>query len=332
MSDIDNAIELSLEEGKARLDATMKKFLANKKILAVLLKKYVREFKDCTVEDIENKYIDTESISVGETPIEKDFTNLAKRGQKEQIEGIANEDTSLNEGRITYDVIFKAVAPTCKDEQIGLYINVEAQGKFYPGYPLETRAIYYASRRFSSQLTSINESTNYKDLEKVYSIWVCVGDVPDKAAGTVSLYHFSKKDLVGDYAIENTVYDKINVLMIRLNEHVPVQDDFLNALKVIFSDNTTGKQKRESLQKVGIETEISFSKEVDTMCNYSDWIESRGEAKGILGAVNLLRGFNISDEEIKAKIMSQYSLTEPQAIKYLFDAANFTKNCIPQTE
>ena len=37
MGALDNAIELSLEEGKARLDAIMKRFLANRQILAVLL-------------------------------------------------------------------------------------------------------------------------------------------------------------------------------------------------------------------------------------------------------------------------------------------------------
>ena len=277
MSFLDNAIDLSLEEGKARLDAIMKKFLSNKQILSVMLKKYVSEFKDCSIEDIENKYIDIPSISVGETLVEKDFTN---RPNKEQIEGITNEDSSLNEGRITYDVIFKAKAPSADGGYIGLYINVEAQSRFYPGYSLETRALYYAARRFSSQLTSIRAGTDYGKLEKVYSIWVCVGDVPDKVAGTVSLYHFTKEDLVGSYNIPQEVYDKINFIMIRLNEKVEVQDSFLNALKVIFSNGTTGKQKIESLESAGVRTETKFIEEAITMCNYSDWIESKGMERG----------------------------------------------------
>ena len=283
MSDINNAVSLSLEEGKARLDAVMKRFLANRQILAVLLKKYVSEFKDCTVEDIENEYIDCKSISVGAVPVEKDFTNQLNT---EHIDGIVNEDTSLNEGRITYDVIFKAKAPTKDGGQIGLYINVEAQGRFYPGYPLEARGLYYASRRFSSQLTSIDDGTNYDRLDKVYSIWVCVGDVPDKAAGTVSLYHFIKDDLVGKYDIQPAVYDKINVIMIRLNEKVKVEDSFLNALKVIFSNSASGKEKIESLERAGIKTNIR-SEEVDSMCNYSDWVERVGIEQGIEKGQNI---------------------------------------------
>ena len=64
MGDLGNAVSLSLEEGKARLDATMKKFLSNRQILAVMLRKFVWEFKDCEVADIEGKYIEADTISV----------------------------------------------------------------------------------------------------------------------------------------------------------------------------------------------------------------------------------------------------------------------------
>ena len=293
MGVLENAVSLSLEEGKARLDALMKKFLSNRQILAVMLKKFVSEFKGCTVADIETKYIEADTISVGATPVEKDFTN---RPANENVEGIANEDTSLSEGRITYDVIFKAKAPGADGKLIGLYINVEAQGRFHTGYPLEARALYYAARRFSSQLTSISEGTDYGRLEKVYSIWVCVGDVPDSAAGTVSLYHLTKDDLIGEYdGIRAEAYDKINLVMIRLNERVEVEDSFLNALKVIFSNASTGKQKIAGLEQAGIHTKQKFNEEVDTMCNYSDWIESKGIAKGI--EKGIAQGIGIGREE-----------------------------------
>ena len=60
-----------------------------------------------------------------------------------------------------------------------------------------------------------------------------------------------------------------------------VEDSFLNALKVIFSNASTGKQKIAGLEQAGIHTKQKFNEEVDTMCNYSDWIESKGIAKGI---------------------------------------------------
>ena len=54
MGVLENAVSLSLEEGKAR------KFLSNRQILAVMLKKFVSEFKGCTVADIETKYIEAD--------------------------------------------------------------------------------------------------------------------------------------------------------------------------------------------------------------------------------------------------------------------------------
>ena len=109
------------------------------------------------------------------------------------IESIGTEDKSNNEGNITYDIMFRAGYPGKKDETIGLYINLEIQNSYYPGYPLEARAVYYAARRLSSELTKIDNHTNYGELQKVYSIWLCMGDdVPDKKAGTVSLYQLKK--------------------------------------------------------------------------------------------------------------------------------------------
>lgn len=41
---------------KASLDTTCKKLLANKIILAWILKNCVEEYKDCTIREIEEKY------------------------------------------------------------------------------------------------------------------------------------------------------------------------------------------------------------------------------------------------------------------------------------
>lgn len=87
---------------KAKYDETLKELLANKQFLARIMKRFVSEFSDYSVEDIENKYIESESVSVLTIGVERNRTN---------IEGIANDDATLNEGRIFYDIIFKAYYP-----------------------------------------------------------------------------------------------------------------------------------------------------------------------------------------------------------------------------
>lgn len=76
-----------------------------------------------------------------------------------------------------YDVRFDAIAPksadsTEQEEVIRLIINVEAQTKFKPGYPLTKRAIYYCSRMISVQHGPIFTKSEYGKIRKVYSIWI----------------------------------------------------------------------------------------------------------------------------------------------------------------
>ena len=52
-------------------------------------------------------------------------------------------------------------------KQIGMYLNLEAQSDYYPGYPIEPRGIYYAARRLTAQLKKIDKDTNYGALQKV---------------------------------------------------------------------------------------------------------------------------------------------------------------------
>ena len=46
----------------------------------------------------------------------------------------------------------QTVSYTHLQEKIGLYINLEAQADYYPGYPLEMRGIYYGARRLTSDV------------------------------------------------------------------------------------------------------------------------------------------------------------------------------------
>ena len=63
-------------EFDSRYDETAKKMLANKQVLAQIMKDCVNEYSDCTVDDIMEKYIEgtPEVSTVGET--ENPFVNL----------------------------------------------------------------------------------------------------------------------------------------------------------------------------------------------------------------------------------------------------------------
>lgn len=307
LGELENAAGMPAE--KSKLDAQIKKFLKNKKILARILKRFVSEFSDCSVEDIEQKYIVDGTIS-DETSVERDETN------RDEIEGISNEDVTVTEGKIYYDVIFLVRVPDNKEEYIPMYINVEAQARYNRGYPLETRAFFYAARRFSSQLKSISHDTDYSKLRKVYSIWLVMGDdIPKKVDGTATLYKTTKRDIIGTIDQDPEIYDKMDVIMLRFSDQAKMEDKLMSSLQTVFSKRTNKEQKLEGLRQMGIEVDKELESEVEDVCNYSDYVVNstrREEREAIAirmskmgkGIDEIAEALGLTTEEVKQILRS----------------------------
>ena len=131
----------SAGEQKALYDAACKRLLSEKEILAWIMKSCLEEYRDCGVKEIAERYIEG-TPQVGEEPVHPD--------EVPRIHGMSNEDSTIREGTVVYDVRFTAMAPST-GEPIRLIINLEAQNSYYPGYPIVTRALYYCCRLISSQ-------------------------------------------------------------------------------------------------------------------------------------------------------------------------------------
>lgn len=61
-----------------------------------------------------------------------------------------------------------------KDGLTQIIINLEAQKDEPNEYDILNRAIFYVSRLISSQKERDFKNTNYNDIKRVYSIWVCM--------------------------------------------------------------------------------------------------------------------------------------------------------------
>ena len=127
------------------------------------------EYSECSVDEIAEKYIEG-TPEIGTVGVHVDDTNRLMRAP-EVIAGSNNEDSTLTEGTVHYDVRFDAIAPTAvhdaaSQDVIRLIINVEVQTAFNPGYPLTKRAIYYCSRMISAQHGPIFKSVFYMGLYK----------------------------------------------------------------------------------------------------------------------------------------------------------------------
>ena len=197
------------------------------------------------------------------------------------IEGLSNEDKTLNEGNVYYDIVFSALYPKEEGRYIGMYINLEMQQDMYPGYEIETRGFYYAARRFSSQLRSIAGPDDYAGLKKVYSIWLCMGErIPERASNTATLYNTKKDDIIGYIEKDASCYDLMDVIVIRLNGKKEVSDPVMELLRTIVDGQMGAEDKIERLKELGIREDRKIEEEVRNMGSFADAIERRALDKG----------------------------------------------------
>lgn len=197
------------------------------------------------------------------------------------VEGMNTEDKSNNEGNVNYDILFRSIYPGDRNKSIGMYINLEIQGDYYPGYPIEMRAVYYSARVLSAELPIITQDTNYGELQKVYSIWICMGDnIPDSKAGTATLYHLAKDDIIGTVDVDERVYDLLSVVILRFRDDTEMEDETMRLLQTLCSNSLNAKEKLGTLEEMGFEITPGLESEVLKVCNLGEAIAQENYKKG----------------------------------------------------
>ena len=187
--------DLEVSRAKEIYDESCKNILANKIILAWIMKSCMKEYKDCSIRDIADHYI--EGIpEISQREVHRDEAPASDPGK---IRGENTEDKAVNEGTVRYDIMFRAILPQGQ-EKIELIINIEAQKDFYPGYPLIKRGIYYGCRMISSQYGTIFINSHYEKIQKVYSIWICFNP-PEKRKNSINIYSVILIWFVGEILI-----------------------------------------------------------------------------------------------------------------------------------
>ena len=271
------ATEICAADGEMQTDLSCKRVLALKEILARILHKVVKEFENYTPEEIAEQFLSNAKIDL--------FKNVSPgmTNQKERVDGNPTENSVPNEGTVYFDVNATVVLP---DEyrtltQIFLHIDVEAQKDYRPGYPIEKRGIYYISRMLSSQLEKISAGISYAGIQKVYSIWICLGEhIPKKEQQTISRIYLTKEDLVGHVEMQKENYDLLELILIRLGDK-ETEDEFLGMLTTLLWKKMSAKERMSELeQRYGIPMKREVEEEVEKMCSYSAALRERAEREG----------------------------------------------------
>ena len=306
---------LSVAEMKVQYDVQCRKVLAQKEVLAWILKNTAEEFQELSLEEIEGCIEGMPEIAaVGVNP-------------GETIIGMANEDAVNGEGRIAYDIRFYAVVLRSR-EKIRLIINVEAQRSMaYStiGYHLENRMVFYLSRLISSQKGINFVNSEYDKIKKVYSIWICMdADDDGDSISRISL----KQDTLFGMPYGFPELDKMCGMVIRIRNSCNVTESrnrLIAMLEDVLSREDSDVKKRKLEEKYAMKMTLELEGRINRMCNLSDVVVERGielgmqqgMQRGIKGLVDILSDMGTPKEVIVQKIMEKFSMTEEKAREFV---------------
>ena len=232
-----------------RYDAVCKQLLSDKHILAWIIKDCVRECQEMTIKEIIRC-------------IEGD-PEISKRAV-------------FPEEMTTYDLLFTMTVPS-KTKPIPLIIDIEAHSKFDSA--LVKHAAYYCAQMLSSQAGREFTGTNYGDLKKVYSIFICT-DPPQYRMNSVYGYvtiPATDKDLE---PLEG--YDAQGIAFILLgNEEDEKAPSALRLLNVLLTSEKGAEERKRILkEEFEIPMTAQLESEVNEMSDLWRGVENRGIRKG----------------------------------------------------
>jgi hypothetical protein len=273
-TEVHNAV-MAADQG-TQYDESAKRLLGQKSILAQILVRTVDEFKGMNPRYVET-LIEGEPY-ISRIPLEPGLTNQeamrAKSGQR--ITGLNTENQEHAEGLVRFDIVFYV---RMKDGLSQIIINVEAQKDEPQRYGILNRAVFYVSRLISSQKERDFENTEYDDIKRVYSIWVCM----NMEENSLSHIHLVKDDLVGYHDWRGKL-DLFNIVMIGLAKELPGQGEqyeLHRLLGALFAEGLTAGERLNIIkEEYDIPIEQTIEQEVDVMCNLSQGIKEAGIAEG----------------------------------------------------
>ncbi len=259
---------------EAQYDEKAKEILGQKSILAHILVKTVEEFKGMNPMDVV-PFIEGEPY-ISLVPVDPGMTNAATEMNGKKIIGLNTENKEINEGEVRFDILFYVRT------QDGLYkmiINVEAQKDEPTEYHILNRAVFYVSRMISSQKDREFINSEYNDIRKVYSIWICM----NRKKNTLEHIHLTQESLIGKEHWKGRL-DLVNIIMIGLAKQIPEQDEeyeLHRLLGTLLSQNLEAKEKMQIIEEeYHIPMEQKLRKDLKIMCNLSQGVKEEGIAIG----------------------------------------------------
>ena len=187
------------------------------------------------------------------------LTNAKVENDGQRIIGFNSEDKELNEGLVWFDIVF------------------------------------YVSRLISSQKERDFKNSDYNNIKKVYSIWVCM----NISQNCMNHIHLVNENILGSYKWKGDI-GLLNIVMIGLSEELPEHNkdyELHRLLGTLLSNELTATEKLNIIgNEYDIPIEEKFREDVDIMCNLSQGVKEKGIAIG--ESIGEERGITIGEASL----------------------------------
>ncbi len=254
-------------------DTNVKYLLSDKQILSRILKYTIEEFQEMDIEDIMGCIGD--DIEIGTRPVDAGLSNLGR------VRETVTEDNIPGEGIIYYDIRFTAYI---EEAEIKILINLEAQRSSDHsklGYHLENRIIFYLARMISAQKQTEFFHSDFDNLKKVRSIWICMDN--DETEDSIEEIGLDRKMVFGNKKNPyHTDLMKGIIVNIRNGENDKYSDSIkksqnvlISMLEELLSEKDAVEKKRVLADEYGMIMTAELEGRIQIMCNLSENIIER---------------------------------------------------------
>lgn len=312
MEDTNLAQAVEAANASSFYDTNIKFLLADKQILARILKYAISEFKDMATEEIMSSI--GEDVEIGTRPLDAGLSNLGR------VSTSNTEDTIPGEGKIFFDIRFSAYH---KEEEMKFLINLEAQRSSDPGklgYHLENRIIFYLARMISAQKQTEFYHSEYDNLKKVRSIWLCLDNSAD--GDSIEEIRLDRNTVFGS---RKTPYDvdlmRGIIINVRNGKYIKEsQNVLISMLEKLLSEMSVEEKKRILTEEYGMIMTTELEERMQTMCNWSEAIWEQGIEKGIgkerINAIERMIQAGATKEQILSFGYTEKEFAEVENILY----------------
>lgn len=276
-------------------DTNVKYLLSDKQILSWILKYTIEEFQEMSIEDIIGCIGD--DIEIGTRLVDAGLSNFGR------VKGTVTEDNVPGEGIIYYDIRFTAYI---KKAEIKILINIEAQKSSDHsklGYHLENRIIFYLARMISAQKQTEFFHSDFDNLKKVRSIWICMDN--NETEDSIEEIGLDRKTVFGNKKNSyHTDLMKGIIVNIRNGENhnsdgiKKSQNILISMLEELLSEKDAVEKKRILADEYGMRMTAELEGRIRIMCNLSENIEERSIRRERLNAIGRMIKANITKEQI----------------------------------